>query len=83
MNIRTDQEAYRLLKDCFNIAGQDMNTESFLPITEWMARYRNYAVDLSRQELFEAYLFAAQTIRFCGTSSAAGRLRVFMLKKKT
>ena len=82
MNIRTDQEAYDLLVDCFNMEGEDVNTGSLLPITDWKARYRIYAVDLSRQEVFEGDPFAVQSLRLRGTPSAAGRLRVFMFKNK-
>ena len=81
MNIRTDQEAYRLLVDNFNMAGSDMNTGSLLPITDWKDHYRIYTVDLSRQEVFEGDPYVSQTLRIRGTPSA-GRLRVFMFKNK-
>ena len=82
MNIRTDQEAYRIVVDNFNMAGQDRNTGSLLPISDWKANYRIYAVDLSRQEIFEADPYVAQQIRIHGTPSAAGRLRVFMFRNR-
>ena len=81
-NIRTDQAAYRLLVDNFNMSGQDMNTGSLLPIDVWRARYKIYAVDISRQEVFEGNPYAVQQIRIRGIPSAAGRLRAFMFKNK-
>ena len=83
MNIRTDQEAYRLLVENFNMGGRDMNTGSLLQITHWKTHYRIYAVDLSRQIVFEADPYVSQTIRLRGTPNAAGQLKVFMFKNKT
>ena len=52
MNVRTNQGAYRVLVDNFNMAGSDINTGSLLLITDGNNHYRNYTIDLSNQELF-------------------------------
>ena len=82
MNIATDQEAYRLLSDNFNSQGQDVNTGSLLPYTEWILRYRVYVLDLNRQEEFESDPNAAQSIRIRGTPNAAGRLVIILAKNR-
>ena len=79
MNLRTDQEAYRMLVDNFNMGGNDYNTGSLISISDWIERLRIYAIDLSRQEVFESDPNASQTLRVRGTPSAAGRLRVYMI----
>ena len=63
MNLRTHQEAYRMLMDNFNMGGNDYNTGSLLAISDWIDRYKIYAVDLSRQEVFEADPNVSQQIR--------------------
>ena len=91
MNLRTDQEAYRMLVDNFNMGGNDYNTGSLLPISDWKARYRIYAVDLSRQEDFEVDPNVSQQIRIRGIHSVTpapnpanvvGTLRVYIFKNK-
>ena len=83
MNIATDQEAYRIVSENFNSQALDLNTGSLLPYTDWVDRYRLYAIDLSRQEIFESDPGALQTIRLRGTASAAGRLLVILIKNRT
>ena len=82
MNLRTHQEAYRMLMDNFNMGGNDYNTGSLLAISDWLDRYKIYAVDLSRQEVFEADPNVSQQIRIRGTPSAAGTLKVYIFKNK-
>ena len=82
MNVRTDQEAYRLVRDCFNMSGLDVNTGTLLSLSTWKNNFRIYAVDLSRQEAFEGNITPIQQIRIRGTPNAAGTLRVFMFKNK-
>ena len=82
MNVATDQEAYRLVSENFNSQGKDVNTGSLLPYTDWLSRYRLYAVDLSRQEIFESDPNVVQTIRLRGTPSANGQLIVVLAKNR-
>ena len=74
MNLIPDQEAYRLLVDNFSMGGRDMNTGSLLPITNWKTNCKIYAIDLSRQVVFEADPYVSQTIRLRRTPSAGGQL---------
>ena len=64
------------------MGGNDYNTGSLISISDWIERLRIYAIDLSRQEVFESDPNASQTLRVRGTPSAAGRLRVYMFKNK-
>ena len=82
INSGTDREAYRMLADNFNIVGDDYNTGSLISISDWIERLRIYAIDLSRQEVFESDPNASQTIRVRGTPSAAVLLRVYIFKNK-
>ena len=82
MNVATDQEAYRLVSENFNSQGKDVNTGSLLPYTDWLSRYRLYAIDLSRQEIFESDPNVVQTIRLRGTLSANGQLIAVLAKNR-
>ena len=82
INLRTHKEAYRILMDNFNIGGNDYNAGSHLAISDWLDRYKIYAVDLSRQEVFEAHPNVSQQIRIRGTLSATGALKVYLFKNK-
>ena len=82
MLVSTDQEAYELVTQNFNAGGKDYNTGSLLPYTDWKSTYRLYALDLSRQEVFEGDPNKVQQIRLRGTASANGTLLIILMKNK-
>ena len=82
MKLGTHQKAHRRLLDNSNMGGNDYNTGSLLAIPGWIERYIIYAVDLTRQEAFEANPNVSRQIRIRGTPSAAGALKVYIFENK-
>ena len=81
-NVQSDEEAYQLISECFNMGGKDKNTGSILDFQKFRTLNRFYAFDLSRQKVFESDPRKAQSIRFRGTPSANCSILFFLSQEK-
>ena len=82
MKLRTDQEAYTILMNNFDMEANDVNNGLMLPISQLKGNFRIIAVDLTCQRVFEADPNAVEQIEIGGTLSANGNLQVPMLSNK-
>ena len=68
-NVLNDHEIYKLISECNNMQGKDVNTGCLISYNDFINNTRIHCLDLSRQEVFEADPNKAQTIRLRGRSS--------------
>ena len=81
-NVQSDEEAYQLVSECFNMGGKDKNTGAILDFSKFRSLNRFYACDLSGQKVFESDPRKAQSIRFRGTPSVDCGIIFFLSQEK-
>ena len=83
-NVLNDHEIYKLVSECTNMQGKDVNTGCLISYNDFINNTRIHCLDLSRQEVFEVDPNKAQTIRLRGRSiGAASRLVCLLFQNRT